>query len=145
MQIATSPDPAHGEPAAPTLVDILPSLVDLAGSRRATDSQRDALARLSLGTPPEYMSFEQASALLSARAYIAALLHQIGERRGSGERRALEAHLIAFVLKDPLLLQGVIKWDARSDNRGSADIANPRRDEHWEKIASEARRLQGRA
>ncbi len=138
---STTP-PLGSRPTAPTLAEIFVNLAHLAGPRRATDNQRDALARLGLGTPPEQMSFEQASALLSTRAYIEGVIHQVGEPLLGDDRRSTEAHLISFVTNDPRLLKRVIEWSARSFSRGgSADVANPRRDEHWKLIAAEAKRL----
>ena len=136
-----APRPGRGEPGIPGLDGLLDHLADFKnpGGRSATEMQRNSIERLALGRPPEDISFEQASAILSARSYAESVLNSMGLRHSF---RLLQGNLIAFIVADRLLLERAIAWNDRSYARRSESAPAPRRDEHWKKLVAEARRLQ---
>ena len=127
-----------GMPTLDSLLDLLPDLKE-PGGRPATEMQRNAIERLALGRPPNDMSFEQASAILSARSYAEGVLNSMGLRHSF---RVLQSNLIAYVVADRPLLERAIAWSDRSYARQSSSPPAPRRDEHWKKLIAEAQRLQ---
>lgn len=123
---------------------VLASLSDLQGVK-ATERQRAAVERLGLGAAPDALTYEQASVMLSARDYARGVLHGIGIRERDKRHQVIEAHLSAFIAADPQLRARVIAWNKRSFARGGNDgVAKAKKDEHWERVAAEAKRLHNR-
>jgi hypothetical protein len=126
----------------PTLSDLILALNDFSHEDGpATENQRAAVERLGLGEPPIDLSFEQAHALLSARNYVRGVLYRVGQSLDRENWHQFETHLVAFVAKNPPLLTRAIAWSDRSFARGRGEIPTPKRDEYWDAVVIEAKRL----
>lgn len=138
-------------PAGPALANLkLPRFTDLAAALdeldepgAATEMQLYAVARMGiLGDVPP-LSRQQASALLSARTYAAAVLDdKLDGLSGTDEERDVIAAAVAFIVTDPELLQRVIAWNNRRFARGTHHSEpKPKRDGHYLRVEQELRRI----
>jgi hypothetical protein len=139
---AASSDTAD-DSALPSIARVLNLLIlaKPAGAGLASERQRTAVERLAMGIPPPDMSSDQASTILSAVSYARGVSNQIGRSINPEQTRLLEAKLVEFIASDPKLVERVTAWNKRSFARGGGDVASPKRDEHWDKVFEEARRL----
>jgi hypothetical protein len=129
----------------PTLDDLIRSIDWPAGSMEpATDNQCYAIDNLGFGTSTIEISREQAHALLSARQYACGVLQRVGPALEEDDWNLIEASLVAFVATDAALRKRATEWSNRSYARGAGAMPSPRKDEHWDKVVSEAKRLVSR-
>lgn len=124
-----------------TLETLRGSLNDLSGGK-ASKAQLGALERLGMGEAPATMTADQAGAILSARAYGAAVADSA--LKDAGKARAILPALIAFIINDHALRDRVIRWNERSFARGGGDKVTPKKDEYWKQVFAEAERLGNR-
>jgi DNA polymerase-3 subunit epsilon len=120
---------------SPSLADLATALAQINGTMRtATENQLRAVGRLGMGDLPG-LSFDQASALLSAKRYSEGIIHaEIGVMDGYENEQWIEAKLVEFIISDAALRERVVSWSARSFARGGAHVPRPKRDEHYAKV-----------
>lgn len=130
------------KPNDPQLLEKLEQLRD----RRdppASENQIRALRWLGLGAAAPSLTMRQASAVMSAWRYAeAVLLPILGTMQGYPGERAIETELTRFILLDDDLRTRAVDWSGRRFSRGTTHATpRPKRDEHFERVAAEARRL----
>ena len=111
--------------------------------RAATERQVLALQRLGVEGDAAGLSFEQASAMLSAKAYAEGAIHSLIKMTdGYPAERRIEAELMAFVIGDDALRDRVVAWNKRRLARGTTGaVPMPKRDKHFARVQAEACRL----
>lgn len=111
--------------------------------RSATERQAEALRKLGMVGGLDGLSFEQASAFLSAKAYAeGAIFSIIGRIDDYPGEKLIESMLMAFIVKDEALRARAIAWNkVRFSRRTTHAIPQPKRDEHFHRVRAEAERL----
>lgn len=133
------------ELAKPNDAELLKKLERLRDRRDppATENQIRALSRLGLGAAAPSLTVRQASAVISAWRYAEGILLPIlGTMHGYPGEREIEAELTRLILLDDDLMARAVDWSGRRFSRGTTHATpRPKRDEHFQRVAAEARRL----
>lgn len=124
----------YSEPAIgrPTIVDIVVHVPGDDGFP-ATAPQLEALRHLGCGALTRNITLRQASAILSARDFSRFVLDDAlrrGERQASAALyAAMQANIIAFIVRHPPSRDAVCAWNTRNYDEGTDDP--PPHDKHW--------------
>ncbi|MGT2468952.1 hypothetical protein ACVOMV_36445 [Mesorhizobium atlanticum] len=100
----------------------------------ATKNQIDAIERPVREPPLGDLSYQQAAAIMSARSYSKFVMDDVLSKPGVRHPRrpvylALQANLIAFIVRDPAVRAYVCKWSDK--NFESGDAIPPPKNAHW--------------
>jgi hypothetical protein len=111
--------------------------------RSATERQAEALRALGAVGQIDGLSLEQASALLSAKAYGEGAIYAVlGTIDGYPGERLIEAKLMCFIIRDQQLRERAMAWNkVRFSRRTTHTIPQPKRDENFIRVRAEAERL----
>jgi hypothetical protein len=117
----------------PDLSDLIVA-IDGDDGTPATKYQREALERLGCGAPAFDMTYAQASAIMSARAFSRCLLDDLLAAPGVKHPRralylAMQANVIAFVVRDVAARTAICAWNQRNFDEAREDA--PPRNIHW--------------
>lgn len=105
----------------------------------ATRNQIDAIERLICEPPLGDLTYQQAAAIMSARSYSKFVLDAVLAKPGIRHPRrpayiALQANLIAFIVRDPQARAHVCKWSDR--NFESGEDRPPPKNTHWQQAVA---------
>ncbi|MER8371814.1 hypothetical protein [Mesorhizobium sp. M1406] len=122
----------------PDLSDIVVPISDDDGIV-ATKYQLEALERLGCGKAMPGITFRQAGAILSARTYSKFLLDDLLSRTGVRHPKrpqylAIQANIIAFIVRDPRARIAVCAWSDRNFDERKEDP--PPRNIHWQQTVA---------
>ncbi|RWL43788.1 MAG: hypothetical protein EOR60_19730 [Mesorhizobium sp.] len=101
----------------------------------ATKNQIDAIERLICEPPLGNLTYQQAAAIMSARSYSKFVVDDVLSKPGIRHPRrpvylALQANLIAFIVRDPQARANACKWSNRNFERG--EESPPPKNAHWQ-------------
>lgn len=101
----------------------------------ATKNQIDVIERLICEPPLGNLTYQQAAAIMSARSYAKFVMDDVLSKPGIRHPRrpvylALQANLIAFIVRDPQARANACKWSDR--NFESGEERSPARNAHWQ-------------
>jgi hypothetical protein len=101
----------------------------------ATKNQIDAIERLICEPPFGDLTYQQAAAIMSARAYSKFVMDDVLSKPGIRHPRrpvylALQANLIAFIVRDPQAQANACKWSDRNFKSGEEKL--PPKNANWQ-------------
>ncbi|TIP04082.1 MAG: hypothetical protein E5X76_26460 [Mesorhizobium sp.] len=101
----------------------------------ATKNQIDAIERLVCEPPLGNLTYQQAAAIMSARSYSKFVMDDALSKPGIRHPRrpvylAVQANLIAFIVRDPQARAYVCKWSDK--NFESGNERPPPKNAHWQ-------------
>ncbi|OWK18277.1 hypothetical protein AJ88_03510 [Mesorhizobium amorphae CCBAU 01583] len=105
----------------------------------ATKNQIDVIERLVCEPPLGNLTYQQAAAIMSARSYSKFVMDDVLSKPGIRHPRrpvylALQANLIAFIVRDPQARTYVCRWSDK--NFESGEDRPPPKNAHWQQAVA---------